>query len=157
MWQRCCPVVAARGCYMSKLAILKLGLVLWVIWHLAFAVLSTFAPEMGSTLVGWNPEGGWTAELRAMSKQYGMSMLLIGLIFLVMLFDPLRYLSFIWIAIAEQVLGIAYGFYIYAALGQLTTTQLVIQAIVNALLIVGMYLLWSGLRTTRPPQPASIG
>lgn len=131
---------------MSKLAVLKTGLLIWVIWHAAFALLATFAPEVGSSLVGWTPEGGWTAELRAMSKQYGMSMLLIGLIFAIMLINPIHYLSFIWIAIAEQALGIAYGFYIYSALGQLTTLQLIIQGSVNAALIIGMLLLWLGLQ-----------
>lgn len=131
---------------MSKLAILKIGLVIWIIWHFLFALLSTFAPETGSSLVGWEPDGGWDAELRAMSKQYGMSMLLLGSVFLIMLVDPIRYLSLIWIAIAEQVLGIAYGVYIYSALGQLTTDQLIIQALVNAALVLGMFILWSGLR-----------
>ncbi|WP_299508571.1 hypothetical protein [uncultured Roseobacter sp.] len=131
---------------MSKLAVLRTGLVVWVFWHAAFALLATFAPEAGGSLVGWTPDGGWTAELRAMSKQYGMSMLLIGLIFGIMLLNPIRYLSFIWIAIAEQAFGIAYGFYIYAALGQLTTLQLIMQAVVNAALIVGMLILWFGLQ-----------
>lgn len=137
---------------MSKLAVLKIGLLVWVIWHAAFALLATFAPETGSSLVGWVPDGGWTAELRAMSKQYGMSMLLIGLVFGIMLLDPIRYLSFIWIAIVEQALGIAYGFYIYSALGQLTTLQLIIQAVVNAALIVGMLVLWSSLRKPLSPE-----
>lgn len=142
---------------MSKLAILKFGLVIWVIWHSAFALLATFAPETGSNLVGWEPEGGWTAALIAMSKQYGMSMLLLGFVFLIMVFDPIRYLPFIWIAIAEQALGIAYGFYIYSALGQLTTTQLIIQALVNAALIVGMLMLWSGLRKSLVPERGVTG
>lgn len=142
---------------MSKLGFLKIGLLVWVIWHFAFALLSTFAPETGGNLVGWVPDGGWTTELLAMSKQYGMSMLLLGGVFLIMLFDPIRYLRFIWIAIAEQVLGIAYGFYIYSALGQLTTTQLVIQGAVNAALIVGMLILWFGLRRSLTPERVENG
>ncbi|MGP1253415.1 MAG: hypothetical protein ACTS10_03305 [Kiloniellales bacterium] len=135
---------------MSRLALFKIGLLVWALWHFVFALLSTFAPEAGGTLVGWAPAGGWDAELRSMSKQYGMSMLLLGLVFLIMLLDPLRYLAFIWIAIAEQAVGIFYGTYIYVVLGQLTTTQLLIQAAVNAALIVGMLALWSGLR--RAPE-----
>ena len=138
---------------MSRLALFKIGLLVWAIWHFAFALLSTFTPEAGGTLVGWAPAGGWDAELRSMSKQYGMSMLLLGLVFLIMLLDPLRYLAFIWIAIAEQVVGIFYGTYIYVVLGQLTTTQLLIQAAVNAALIVGMLALWSGLRRAPEAQP----
>ncbi|MEL6508358.1 MAG: hypothetical protein AAGK28_12605 [Pseudomonadota bacterium] len=136
---------------MSKLAILKTGLVVWVIWHMAFAALSTFAPEMGANLVGWTAQGGWTPALLSMSKQYGMAMLLLGVVFLIMLFDPIRYLSFIWVAISEQALGIAYGFYIYSILGQLTTTQLIVQAAVNGALLIGMVLLWSGLRQPSVP------
>lgn len=142
---------------MSKVAVLKIGLLVWVIWHGAFALLATFAPETGSSLVGWVPDGGWSAELRAMSKQYGMSMLLIGLVFVIMLFDPIRYLAFIWIAIAEQMLGIVYGFYIYSALEQLTTLQLIIQAVVNAALIVGMLVLWSSLRKSISPAQGESG
>mgnify|MGYP001800552871 CR=1 FL=1 len=137
---------------MTKLAILKFGFVIWVIWHSAFALLATFAAEAGGNLVGWAPEGGWTAALFAMSKQYGMSMLLLGFVFLIMLFDPIRYLPFIWVAIAEQALGIAYGFYIFSVLGQLTTLQLTIQAVVNAALIVGMFILWSSLRNSIMPE-----
>ncbi|MEM8572991.1 MAG: hypothetical protein AAGG56_19165, partial [Pseudomonadota bacterium] len=70
---------------------------------------------------------------------------------LIMLFDPIRYLSFIWVAISEQALGIAYGFYIYSILGQLTTTQLIVQAAVNGALLIGMVLLWSGLRQPSAP------
>lgn len=139
---------------MSRLGVLKIGLWVWVIWHFAFALLATFAPQAGAALVGWTPVDGWNAELLAMSKQYGMTMLLLGAVFLIMLVDPLRYLSFIWVAIGEQVLGILYGFYIYTALGQLTTTQLIGQAAVNGALIVGMYLLWSGLRRPSALQPS---
>ena len=139
---------------MSRLALFKIGLLIWALWHFVFALLSTFAPEAGGTLVGWAPAGGWDAELRSMSKQYGMVMFLLAGVYLIMLLDPLRYLSLIWVAVGEQVLGIAYGFYIFAQLGQLTTTQLAVQFAVNAVLIVGMVLLWFGLRRLPQAQPA---
>ena len=138
----------------SRLAILKAGLALWVLWHLAFGLLSTFAPQFGAELVGWTAPDGWGAELRAMSKQYGMVMLLLAGVYLIMLLDPLRYLSFLWIAVVEQVLGVAYGAYIFLVLGQLTEAQLLLQVAVNAALIAGMILLWRGLRPAAPAQPA---
>ncbi|WP_119166914.1 hypothetical protein [Algihabitans albus] len=140
--------------HFSKLPILKIGLALWVLWHLAFGLLSTFSPEFGADLVGWTPAEGWDAELRAMGKQYGMVMLLLAGVYLIMLLDPIRYLNFLWIAVAEQVLGIAYGAYIFTVLGQLTQAQLLLQLAVNVALIVGMLLLWKGLRPAAPAQPA---
>ena len=38
--------------------VLQLILGLWVLWHLAFGVLATFAPETGARLTGWSPDGG---------------------------------------------------------------------------------------------------
>lgn len=82
-----------------------------------------------------------------MSKQYGISMLPIGLVFAVMLLDPSRSLTFIWIAV---------GYYIYSASGQLTTTQFIIQAAVNAALIIGMFKLWLSLKKLRSPARREI-
>ena len=138
----------------KRLLILKAGLVVWVLWHLGFGYLSTFDPQLGADVVGWSTPDGWNDELLAMSKQYGMVMFLLAGVYLIMLFDPLRYLNLIWVAVGEQVLGIAYGFYIFAQLGQLTSTQLAVQFAVNALLIVGMVVLWLGLRRLPQAQPA---
>ncbi|MEM1377832.1 MAG: hypothetical protein AAGG69_10640, partial [Pseudomonadota bacterium] len=88
------------------------------------------------------------------SKQYGMVMALLAVVYAIMLFDPIRYLNLIWVAVAEQGLGIAYGFYIYAMLGQLTFTQLMLQASVNAALIIAMLFLWSGLKSTPTAKAA---
>lgn len=131
---------------MSPRFVLQIGLGIWVLWHAAFGLLSTFAPETGGALVGWRPSGGWDAELHAMSKQYGMVMLLLAGVYLLMMVDPVRYIDFIWVAIGEQALGIAYGAYIYAVIGQLTTTQLVLQVATNTVLIVGMIVLWRVIR-----------
>ncbi|XWN29610.1 MAG: hypothetical protein ROR55_19205 [Devosia sp.] len=137
---------------LTRLTILKAGLVIWIVWHAGFAYLATFAPELGATIVGWSTPDVWGDELRAMSKQYGMVMFLLAGVYLIMLIDPLRYLSLIWIAVGEQLLGIAYGVYIFAFLGQLTEFQLTIQFLTNAVLIVGMVVLWLGLR--RQPNRA---
>lgn len=139
---------------MTKLSILKVGLVIWVLWHLGFAYLSTFAPQLGADIVGWSTPDGWNDELLAMSKQYGMVMFLLAGVYAIMLLDPLRYLNFIWVAIGEQILGIAYGFYIFALLGQLTVFQLSGQLITNTILIIGMLILWSGLRSEPEKKPA---
>lgn len=130
----------------SPRLVLQIGLGVWVLWHVMFGILSTFAPETGGELVGWTPIGGWDTALLAMSKQYGMVMLLLAGVYLLMMFDPVRYIDFIWVAIGEQALGIAYGAYIYTMLGQLTTTQLVLQVATNTVLIVGMFVLWRIIR-----------
>jgi len=125
---------------------LKVVLWIWAGWHLAFGVLSTFAPDVGAAAVGWSVAGGWDAELIAMSTQYGMAMVLLGLMFLITALDPLRYLPLIWVAVAEQLLGIAYAGYIYVQFGQLTIPQMILQGGINALIVVVFVVLWLGLR-----------
>jgi hypothetical protein len=136
---------------MNRLTALKGVLWLWVFWHLAFGLLSTFAPETGASLVGWRAAGGWDAELITMSTQYGMTMVLLALMFLIMALDPLRYLNLVWVAVAEQVLGMAYALYIYVQFGQLTPSQLLLQAGINTAVIIAFVLLWAGIRDRREP------
>ena len=131
---------------MSALTVLRIGLVVWIAWHAIFGLFSTFAPQTGADIVGWNPAGGWNSELLAMSKQYGMVMLLLAGVFLVMLIDPVRYIALIWIGIAEQALGIAYGTYIFSMIGQLSVPQLIAQTATNLALISGMLVLWNRLK-----------
>lgn len=138
----------------SRLFILKAGLAIWVLWHLGFGFLSTFTPQLGANIVGWSAPDGWTSPLLAMSMQYGMVMFLLAGVYLIMLIDPLRYLGMIWVGVGEQVLGIAYGLYFFLAMAQLTPGQLVLQVAVNAVLIVGMLVLWKGLRPISGAQPA---
>lgn len=138
----------------TRLVILRAGLVIWFIWHLAFAYLSTFAPQLGADVVGWSSPETWSDELIAMSQQYGMVMVLLAGVYMVMLIDPIRYLGLIWIAVGEQALGIAYGLYIYTSLGQLTQTQLITQVAINFLLICGMIFLWLGLHRKYQAQGA---
>jgi hypothetical protein len=140
---------------MSRLSLLRIVLALWVLWHLAFGALSTFWPEAGANAVGWSAEGGWTDQLVAMSTQYGMVMVLLAGMYAIMLLEPLRYLGLIWIAVAEQALGIAYAFYIYATMGQISPTQLGVQAAVNVVIMLVFVLLWSGLRGETPRTRAA--
>lgn len=125
---------------------LQVILGLWVLWHLAFGVLATFAPDTGARLTGWSPEGGWTTDMLAMSTQYGMVMLLLAVMYAVMVADPLRYLGLLWVAIAEQVLGIAYAVYIYFNIGGVTVPQVAIQAGINVVIIALFFSFWSSLR-----------
>ncbi len=126
---------------------LQIILVLWVLWHLAFGVLATFAPDTGARLTGWSPEGGWTADMLAMSTQYGMVMLLLAAVYAVMVSDPLRYLGMLWVAVAEQLLGIAYAVYIYFNIGGVTASQVAIQAGINVVFIALFIAFWANLRS----------
>lgn len=125
---------------------LQVILGLWVLWHLAFGLLATFAPDTGARLTGWSPESGWTADMLAMSTQYGMVMLLLAVVYAVMAADPLRYIALLWVAIAEQVLGIAYAVYIYFNIGGVTVPQVAIQAGINVVIIALFVGFWSSLR-----------
>jgi len=131
---------------MDRLSILKGLLWLWVVWHLAFGLLASFAPELGANAVGWTAAGGWDAELITMSNQYGMVMVLLALVFLIAALDPLRYLGLIWVGVAEQVLGMAYAGYIYVQFGQLTMAQMLLQAGINTVVVVIFVVLWLGLK-----------
>lgn len=135
---------------MNSRKILRWLLVVWVVWHLAFGLLSTFAPETGARLVGWTAEGGWDAALITMSSQYGMVMLLLAGMYLVMAIDPVRYLGLLSVAVAEQILGVAYAIYIYDAFGQLTLTELLLQGTINGFFVLVFVALWSSLRGEAP-------
>jgi len=139
---------------MFNTAVLRVVLGIWVLWHLAFGLLSTFAPDTGAQLTGWSPEGGWTADMFAMSTQYGMVMLLLALVYALMMTDPLRYLGLLWVAIGEQVLGIAYAGYIYTSIGQVTVPQVAIQAGINVVIIAIFLAFWTRLRPKARPVHA---
>lgn len=139
---------------MKRLNIMTGLLWLWAVWHLGFGLVSTFAPEVGASAVGWTAAGGWTPELITMSTQYGMVMVLLALMFAIMALDPLRYLSLIWVAVGEQVLGVAYAAYIYVKFGQLTIPQMLLQAGINSIVALLFIVLWLGLRDAKP-SPAT--
>ncbi len=124
----------------------QIVLAVWVIWHLAFGVLATFLPDTGARLGGWSPEAGWTSDMLALSTQYGMVMLLLALVYAIALIDPIRYLRVLWVAIAEQVLGIAYAVYIYTNIGSVTLAQVSIQALINIVFVVVFVMFWRNLQ-----------
>jgi len=126
--------------------VLKVTLGIWVLWHLVFGILATFAPDTGARLTGWSPEGGWSTDMISLSTQYGMVMLLLALVYAVMMTDPVRYIGLAWVAIAEQLLGIAYAAYIYTSIGNVTLPQVAVQSGIN-LVIVALFLgFWLRLR-----------
>ena len=135
---------------MNRLAIMKGVLWVWAAWHLLFGVLSTFAPEVGAAAVGWSAEEGWSAQLITMSTQYGMVMDLLALMFVIMALNPLQYLSLVWVAVAEQVLGVIYAAYIYVQFGQLTIPQMLLQAGINGVVVIVFVVLWLGLKDSQP-------
>jgi len=139
---------------MSRLSLLRAVLGIWVLWHLVFGFLSTFMPEAGANAVGWSAAGGWDAALRTMSTQYGMVMVLLAGMYLTMMLEPLRYLGLIWVAVAEQILGIAYAGYIFVTMGQLTVTQMAFQAAINLAIVAVFIMLWSGLKARTPHAAA---
>lgn len=131
---------------MNRLSVLRSLLWVWVGWHLIFGLLSTFAPEAGASAVGWQVAGGWTDELITMSTQYGMAMVLLAGVFAIAALDPLKYLNLVWVAVAEQVLGVVYAAYIYVLFGQLTVSQMLVQAAINSVVVAIFVVLWLGLR-----------
>ena len=71
-------------------------------WELLNAILATFLPQWGASMVGWNPKFGWSSDIFAMSAQYGMGMFLLGFVYLLVASDPVRYRVFVWVAVAEH-------------------------------------------------------
>jgi hypothetical protein len=116
-------------------------LVLWAIWEFVNASLSTFAGPLGATFVGWVPKGGWTSDLYSMSQQYGMVLFLLGAVYLLTATDPLRFRVFIWIPIAEQIIGVAYATYGLVGAHTMTGPQLATQISVNLAVAVLFFLL----------------
>jgi membrane protein YdbS with pleckstrin-like domain len=116
-------------------------LVLWAIWEIINASLSTFAAQLGASFVGWMPKGGWTSDLYSMSQQYGMVLFLLAAVYLLIATDPVRYRAFVWIAIGEQLIGIAYGVYELAGNHTLTGPQFATQIAFNVVVAALFYLL----------------
>jgi hypothetical protein len=124
-------------------------LVLWAIWEIINAALSTFAAPLGASFVGWMPKGGWTSDLYSMSQQYGMVLFLLAAVYLMIATDPLRYRALVWIAIGEQLIGVAYGIYEVAGSHTLTGSQFATQVVINIVVAALFYLLRPSTSETR--------
>jgi hypothetical protein len=116
-------------------------LVLWALWEIVNAALSTFAAPLGASFVGWMPKGGWTSDLYSMSQQYGMVLFLLAAVYLLIATDPVRYRAFVWIPIGEQLLGLAYGIYGVAGNHTLSGAQFITQVVINIVVAALFYLL----------------
>jgi hypothetical protein len=126
-------------------------LVIWALWEFLNASLSTFAPALGASFVGWTPKGGWSTDLAAMSQQYGMVLFLLGGAYLAIARDPVRYRAFVWIPIAEQGLGIAYALFGLIASHTMTGGQFATQAVINIVIAALFFLLRPGT-----PEPSGV-
>jgi hypothetical protein len=126
---------------------LRAAFVFWGIWELANAGLATFAPHLGARMVGWDPLYGWNSDVLAMSQQYGMTMFLIGFAYLIAATDPVRYAMFVWVAVAEQALGILVGFNDTFVMHTAAIGQFLAFVIINSIIAAVFIIL-------RPKEPA---
>ncbi|MBD5654153.1 MAG: hypothetical protein IAI50_03105 [Candidatus Eremiobacteraeota bacterium] len=115
-------------------------LIIWAIWEIINATLSTFAPQQGAGLVGWAPQGGWTQPLALMSQQYGMVMFVLAVMYLIVATNPLRYRPLIWVAVAEQAFGIVYALIGTFVVHTISPTQFLTQAVIN-IVIAAIFLI----------------
>lgn len=142
---------------MNQTRVLQGLLVLWGIWNILNGLLSTFAQQAGASLVGWAPQTGWTPDLVSMAQQYGFVLLLLGAVYLLTASDPVRYRAFIWIIIAEQIVGIAYSAYSAFGLQLITAGQFLTQLVINLVVVaVFMILRSGGTPSTERRSPASV-
>ena len=116
---------------MRSTRLLRAALIVWGVWELLNAILATFLPQWGASMVSWAPRFGWNSDIFAMSAQYGMGMFLLGFMYLLVATDPQRYRLFVWVAVAEQAVGIGIGIYGTFALQTISVPQLVALAIIN--------------------------
>jgi len=125
-------------------------LIIWAIWEIINGALSTFAPRQGASLVSWAPKSGWTSDLLLMSQQYGMVMFVLGVMYLIVATNPLRYRSLIWVAVAEQAIGIIYALSSFLSAHTLTLPQFLTLAVGNIVIAAIFVLLRPVERPTTP-------
>ncbi len=125
---------------MNQKRVLQGLLAVWASWNILNGLLATFTQQAGASLSGWAPGLGWTADLVSMSQQYGMVLLLLGGVYLITATDPVRYRQFVWVVVAEQLLGILYGAHATFILQQLTPSQFVTQVVIN-LVVAAVFLI----------------
>ncbi len=116
-------------------------LILWAIWEIVNAALSTFAAPLGASFVGWVPKGGWTSDLFSMSQQYGMVLFLLAAVYLLIATDVRKYRAFVWIPIGEQLIGLAFGVYGVAGNHTLSGSQFATQVVINIVVAALFFLL----------------
>lgn len=132
---------------------------IWVIWHALFGLFATLAPKLGARISGWSPASGWSADLLAMSTQYGMVMLLLAGVYAFVVSEPVRYRDLLWVAVSEQVLGLIYAVYIFSAISWVAPIQLLTQALINLALVGLLLTVMVNLRAASPgalPEKAQL-
>ncbi len=128
---------------------LRIALAVWGAWEILNGVLATFVTKAGAEMVGWAPKFGWNSDILAMSAQYGMGLFLLGFVYLLASTDPVRYAIFVWVAVAEQGLGILIGFNGTFVVRTITVPQFFALVIIN-LIIATIFL------TLRQDEPATL-
>jgi len=126
-------------------------LIIWAIWEIINGALSTFAPQQGASLVSWAPKSGWTSDLLLMSQQYGMVMFVLGVMYLIVATNPLRYRSLIWVAVAEQAIGITYALSSFLGAHTLTLPQFLTLAVGN-IVIAAIFILLRPVEMPTTPR-----
>jgi hypothetical protein len=113
---------------------LRIALAIWGAWELLNGALATFATQAGASMVGWVPKFGWSSDILAMSAQYGMGLFLLGFVYLLAATDPVRYALFVWVAVAEQALGILIGFNGTFVVRTITVPQFFALVVINVVI-----------------------
>lgn len=113
---------------------MQIALAIWGAWEVLNGALATFATQAGANMVGWAPKFGWNSDILAMSAQYGMGLFLLGFLYLLAASDPVRYALFVWVAIAEQAVGVLIGFNGTFVVKTITVPQFCALAVINAII-----------------------
>jgi hypothetical protein len=126
--------MGGRRRFRGKARGLQIALGIWGAWEVLNGALATFATQAGANMVGWAPKFGWNSDILAMSAQYGMGLFLLGFLYLLAASDPVRYALFVWVAIAEQAVGVLIGFNGTFVVKTITVPQFCALAVINAII-----------------------
>ncbi len=140
--------VTGRRRLTGKARGLQIALGVWGCWEVLNGALATFYTQAGANMVGWAPKFGWNSDILAISAQYGMGLFLLGFVYLLAARDPVRYSLIVWVAVAEQALGILIGFNGTFVVKTITVPQFFALAVIN-MVIAAVFL------TLRPYAVAS--
>jgi len=88
-----------------------------------------------------------------MSQQYGMVMFVLGVMYLIVATNPLRYRSLIWVAVAEQAIGITYALSSFLGAHTLTLPQFLTLAVGN-IVIAAIFILLRPVEMPTTPRRA---
>ncbi|MGB8266178.1 MAG: hypothetical protein WCE44_07660 [Candidatus Velthaea sp.] len=135
---------------------LRIAFAIWGSWEVINGALATFASQAGANMIGWIPKFGWSSDVLAMSAQYGMGLFLLGFVYLLAARDPRRYALFVWVAVAEQGLGILIGFNGTFVIRTITIPQFFALVVINAAIAAVFLRLGEASRASRPLRERSV-